>query len=130
MCSLKEAYAVLDTKRTRTARVDTIQAGGRGLTMGVAVPIKIGELTKPKFRDVCNGCGLCCALELCDVAVQAFPGALAPCPALEWEDGRAWCGMARHPSRHLSLNYAGADPIVAPLYLEAIGADQGCGMED
>lgn len=88
------------------------------------------ELAKPRFRDPCNGCGLCCRLELCQVAEQVFPGASAPCPALEWEGGRAWCGMVQHPSRHMSLNYAGADEIVRPLFMKGIAVDQGCGMED
>lgn len=87
-------------------------------------------LEKPKFREPCNGCGLCCSLELCELGEMAFPGAQAPCPALEWEDGRAWCGMVRHSSKHLKLNYTGADEIVSPLYAQGIGAGQGCGMED
>ena len=85
---------------------------------------------KPRYREACNGCGLCCALELCDLAEDAFPGAPAPCPALEWEDGRAWCGMVRHPSRHLKLNFAGADPMVKDLFAQGIAMGQGCGMED
>jgi hypothetical protein len=87
-------------------------------------------LEKPKFREPCNGCGVCCALQLCDMAERLFPGATAPCPALEWEDGRAWCGMVRHPSRHLKVNYTGADEAVRPLFIKAIAAGQGCGMED
>lgn len=85
---------------------------------------------KPKFRETCNGCGLCCAAQLCDLAEMAFPGASAPCPALEWEDGRAWCGMIRHPSRHLSLNYSGADPMMGQLFAQGIALNQGGGMED
>ena len=87
------------------------------------------SLTKPKFGDKCNGCGLCCAAELCDLAEDAFPGAAAPCPALEWEDGRAWCGMIRHPSRHLALNY-NADQAVSDLFAQGIAVGQGCGMPD
>jgi hypothetical protein len=87
------------------------------------------KLDKPKFGDACNGCGLSCALELCDVAEREFPGASAPCPALEWEDGRAWCGMIRHPSRHTSMQWA-ADDVLSPLYAQLIPIGQGCGMPD
>lgn len=87
-------------------------------------------LEKPKFGAECNGCGLCCVLELCELAEMAFPGAAAPCPALEWEDGRAWCGMVRHPSRHMKLNYTGVDGLVSELYAKGIAVGQGCGMED
>ena len=86
--------------------------------------------TKPKFREPCNGCGVCCALELCDVAALMFAGAAAPCPALEWEDGRAWCGMIRHPLRHLMANFAGDDATVGELFALAMPIGQGCGMED
>lgn len=84
---------------------------------------------KSPFRSPCNGCGLCCRVQLCELADQLFPGASAPCPALEWEDGRAWCGMLRHPSRHLSAAFNG-DKILIPLFEQAIGIGQGCGMED
>jgi hypothetical protein len=87
-------------------------------------------LAKPKFREPCNGCGLCCALQLCEIAEEQFVGASAPCPALEWEDGRAWCGLVRHPSRHLKINFVGADPTVSPLFAKVIAVGQGCGMPD
>lgn len=97
------------------------------------------ELTKPAYRDPCNGCGLCCKLELCVLAESIFPGAVAPCPALEWEDGRAWCGMVRHPSRHLGLNFnfpISADTVtiaensLRAYIAEGLGIGLGCGMED
>jgi hypothetical protein len=91
--------------------------------------LELPVLNKPKFREPCTGCGLCCALELCEIAEQHFVGAQAPCPALEWEDGRAWCGLVRHPSRHLLAKF-NADEILSPLFEKAIGAGQGCGMED
>ena len=91
--------------------------------------ITTGHPPKPKFRERCNGCGLCCAVSLCDMAEKTFVGAQAPCPALEWENGRAWCGMVRHPSKHLALKFNG-DEILAPLWEKAIGSEQGCGMED
>ena len=85
---------------------------------------------KPKFGDRCNGCGLCCAAELCEVAEMVFIGAAAPCPALEWEDGRAWCGMIRHPSRHMRLNYSADISLVTELFAKGIAEGQGCGMPD
>jgi hypothetical protein len=87
-------------------------------------------LEKPRFGDKCNGCGLCCASQLCDLAEQQFAGAVAPCPALEWEDGRTYCGLVRHPSRHLKINFAGADNSLAPLTEQLIAVGQGCGMPD
>lgn len=85
--------------------------------------------TKPKFGEPCNGCGLCCKTELCDVAEYFFAGASAPCPALEFEDGRTWCGLVRHPSRHLSMNFNG-DEVLIPMILKTLPIGQGCGMPD
>ncbi len=94
--------------------------------MSTSLPV----LNKPKFREPCNGCGQCCREELCDIAEQHFAGAQAPCPALEWEDGRAWCGLIRHPSRHLTLKF-NIDEYLSPMFLKVVpGVGQGCGMED
>jgi len=86
-------------------------------------------MDKPKFKDPCNGCGLCCRLELCEEAERYFPGAPLPCPALEFEDGRTWCGLIRNPSRHLMFNF-NADKVLTPLFSKVIPIGQGCGMPD
>jgi len=67
-----------------------------GLGDGRLMPTMLVVLPKPKFTEPCNGCGFCCATELCELADHVFPGAVAPCPALEIEDGRTWCGMIGH----------------------------------
>lgn len=48
--------------------------------------------TKPRFRDPCNGRGVCCALEVCRVGLAAGFSE-GPCPALIFEAGRFWCGL-------------------------------------
>ena len=56
---------------------------------------------KPNFGEACNGCGVCCIAVPCSLArdfVGAFEG---PCPALEHEDGRYWCGLVRNPHKHM-----------------------------
>lgn len=87
-------------------------------------------LPKPKRGEKCNGCGLCCATQLCRIAEEQFPGAVAPCPALEFEDGRTYCGMVRHPSRHMKINFTGADETIAPMISMALGIGRGCDAED
>lgn len=86
-------------------------------------------LNKPTFGDPCNGCGYCCAMELCDVAEEYFPGASVPCPALEYHDGVFRCGLVVRPSHHLGMRFNG-DKILSPLFLRAIAAGQGCGCPD
>ena len=48
---------------------------------------------KPKQGSPCNGCGYCCAAEVCSVG-QAIYGRdqLAPCPAMRFREDRFWCG--------------------------------------
>jgi hypothetical protein len=77
---------------------------------------------KPKFGSACNGCGVCCALELCGIAELAFPGAKAPCPALKLvSDGsRTYCQLIATEQTH------NLDPIIQ----EILGVGVGCTMED
>lgn len=92
-------------------------------------------MNKPKIGEPCNGCGLCCAASLCNIAEKAFHGAQAPCPALEWSEGRTWCGMIKNPVRYINPNFAAEDrqeanAMLIPLMRQAIPIGQGCGMED
>lgn len=86
-------------------------------------------LNKPSFGAPCNNCGICCAMELCDVAEEYFPGATAPCPALEYHEGRFLCGLVVRPSHHLGMAFNG-DRVLSPLMAKAIGSGQGCGCPD
>ena len=77
---------------------------------------------KPRYGMACNGCGLCCATELCRVADIIFPGAQAPCPALKLTpDGtRTYCEIVAFEK------FAGMEPLTAT----ALGIGKGCSMED
>lgn len=77
---------------------------------------------KPRFGSPCNGCGICCARELCVLGELAFPGASAPCPALKLRgDGRStYCELV-------------AIEIVAglpPMLQTALAIGKGCSMTD
>ena len=75
---------------------------------------------KPRYLSPCNGCGLCCAVEICPVGKIAFPHASAPCPGLYWDGARTWCKLA------VVECAAGMEPIIA----EALGIGVGCTMDD
>jgi hypothetical protein len=77
---------------------------------------------KPKHGAACNGCGLCCALELCEVAKIMHPGASAPCPSLKLTpDGtRTYCEVVAFEE------FAGVERLTA----KALGIGLGCSMED
>jgi len=66
----------------------------------------------PGHGRPCNGCGVCCVEELCPYALLVLLGPVlgqrfidrderveGPCEILEWDEGRAWCGLVRHPER-------------------------------
>jgi uncharacterized cysteine cluster protein YcgN (CxxCxxCC family) len=78
--------------------------------------------SKPKYGSPCNGCGICCAKELCVVGELAFPGASAPCPALKiTSDGsRTYCELIAAETV-FNLN---------PLLKQALGIGTGCSMKD
>lgn len=84
-----------------------------------------GPPKKPPEGQACNGCGLCCALQPCPIAVELLQAVERPCPALEFGDGRFWCGLARTPSRYLDTPRAGDRPIGAMVRLE-LGIGEGC----
>jgi hypothetical protein len=77
---------------------------------------------KPKRGSPCNGCGLCCAIELCLAGEIAFPGAIAPCPALKLTgDGRrTYCQL-------VAFEIAAELP---PVIQEGLGIGLGCSMPD
>lgn len=77
----------------------------------------IGEApAKPAFGEPCNGCGVCCALELCKYARCVHgDGVPAPCPSLIFHSGRYWCGL-----RDL------ATPEFLPAFDFGLGIGVGC----
>ena len=82
---------------------------------------------KPKCGDACNGCGVCCIAEPCASAVEFIGATEGPCPALEFEDGRYWCGMVRHPAKYLGEpEKPWADKILGGIYAEMIAVGHGC----
>lgn len=78
------------------------------------------KIQKPKFTEPCNGCGLCCQLELCHLALIVFPAAEAPCPGLVEHEGRHRCALV------LAERTSGAEPLLQ----RALGIDTGCSMTD
>ncbi len=55
-----------------------------------------------------------------------------PCPALEVEDGRTYCGILRNPATHLGVD-PGHAPELAKLSVHTaylLGIGQGCDSDD
>jgi hypothetical protein len=84
---------------------------------------------KPREGAPCNGCGLCCALQLCGLAVEFLDAETAPCPAMEFAGGRFWCGLAKHPGRYFGTP-ASADKLLGPMVERALSIGEGCDAGD
>lgn len=87
---------------------------------------------KPAIGEPCNGCGLCCRLEVCSVGSfalglvpeygQRAPG---PCPALT-QDGEGWtCGVMKRPTDWLPGHSRGPT-VIRQAWAVLIGAGIGC----
>ena len=76
---------------------------------------------KPRFGQPCNGCGLCCAAEVCKIGLSVLgEDAKAPCELMLFDEGRFWCKLV------LVENLAGMEPVIA----EALAAGKGCDSSD
>jgi hypothetical protein len=68
-------------------------------------------------------------LELCALAVELIDDAAAPCPAMEYADGRFWCGLVRHPHRYLGTP-AASNRFIGPMVHDALCIGEGCDATD
>lgn len=84
-------------------------------------------LIKPLEGQPCNGCGYCCHMSACDLALEYLGAAQeGPCPALEFEDDRFWCGLVRNAGQYMGLANEWADPALGSLIGQALGIEKGC----
>jgi len=92
------------------------------------------ELTlhKPRKGDACNGCGMCCSVQPCALAAEFLHCTTGPCVALEYEDGRTFCGFVRRPVHYLMAKDA-PPSITGTLQAHLagiLGLGHGCDSDD
>ena len=75
---------------------------------------------KPAYGTPCNGCGLCCAVEVCAIGKIAFGEVPAPCPGMLFDEGRFHCKLV------LVERLSGMAPRIAT----ALGIGKGCDADD
>jgi hypothetical protein len=61
----------------------------------VSTTLPLYAPAKPEEFAPCNGCGVCCASEVCKVGIAVHGDVLAPCPSLVHHDGRFWCDVVQ-----------------------------------
>lgn len=98
--------------------------------MSLSLPV-IREIAPPKPArgSACNGCGVCCAAEVCAIGMAVMPDAQTPCPAMEFEHGRFWCGLVRNLPKYAPMsNDVGR--IVSETFSRMLGINMGCDSDD
>jgi hypothetical protein len=88
------------------------------------VEIETAIDAKPKWAEPCNGCGLCCLMQQCDLSIDLF-GRQARCPALEQAGGRYACGLVTRPDHHLGVPIVAA-PHFSHLFGDMLAVGEGC----
>lgn len=89
------------------------------MTEAIAIP-PFPLPTKPTKGSACNGCGFCCHMEVCGIGKHFFPAAVAPCPAMVFEDGKVRCGIVMAERETLNTDN----------FAEMLGIGKGCCSDD
>lgn len=90
-------------------------------------------LEKPKIGHACNGCGLCCRIQICrnGAFVQGLVRKLGdtvpgPCPALVANaNGTFACGIVLDPKKYIRKSKYRPE-VLAREFSKLIGAGTGC----
>lgn len=91
-----------------------------------------GLPAKPPKGAACNGCGVCCLAEPCQLAQAFLHVETGPCPALEYADGRTYCGIVRRPAHYLfgqEMPQSETGRLSVAL-AEMLGLGHGCDADD
>lgn len=80
--------------------------------------------------DKCNNCGECCNALPCGIALELIEGCNppGPCPALEFKDGKYYCGLLIHSSQYIDLgeNVEWKNKWLRDLFSQILGIGMGC----
>lgn len=81
--------------------------------------IELPYLAKPLKGQPCNGCGFCCAQEVCAIGKEVHGNIPGPCPSIVYKDGRTYCGVIRW-----------AGPQLGEALANLLGIGKGCCSDD
>ena len=85
-------------------------------------------LEKPPHGQPCNGCGQCCADQLCPLGASVFGEPVdRRCPALEPDGERFACGLMSNPMVYaMRLTLLHGKEVMSRTAAHLIGAGRGC----
>lgn len=96
----------------------------------VAVPRHLLD-RKARHGQPCTSCGLCCLVQLCDMATWAFErrrdDRAGPCPALEWVGQSSQCGLLANPTKY-ARGYAVGHEVAVKAAAVLVDPGSGCDM--
>ncbi len=81
---------------------------------------------KPKYGSPCNGCGWCCHEQVCSIGVRVFKTTTAPCPGIEYQDGKVRCGVVLAEEAMIKEGLLEGNQRVKTW----LGVDKGCDAID
>ena len=90
------------------------------------------KLPKPKIGEPCNGCGICCMIQICNTGAFLLKKTTylgektisGLCPALIERDGKYVCGFIVAPQRFIRSKYR--PEVISRTVALCIGAGSGC----
>jgi hypothetical protein len=85
----------------------------------------VALLPKPLYGDPCNGCGLCCIAQQCDISVALF-GEQEICPAIERAGHAIACGLVRSTADYVPDMTAWGGKTLTEAFALMLGAGAGC----
>jgi hypothetical protein len=93
-----------------------------------AILLQAAAPAKPAAGQPCNGCGVCCAAELCPMGRLLFLRARGPCPALTWEDARQryTCALVTAADERIHWLPRALRKPAGRFFARAIDAGAGC----
>lgn len=83
---------------------------------------------KPAIGAVCNGCGVCCAVEPCPIGMLISRKRQGRCAALQWDEvqTRYVCGVVAQPEAYLAVNWPWLNQLASRWAKRWIAAGSGC----
>lgn len=89
-------------------------------------------ILKPKLHEPCNGCGMCCTVEPCQLAREMLDCTVGPCIAMEFDSEKYICGLVKRPAWYMFKEdrpESETGPI-SVMFANALGIGRGCDADD
>lgn len=89
-------------------------------------------ISKPKLNEPCNGCGMCCTVEPCQLAQEMLNCTTGPCIAMESDGEKKVCGLVKRPAWYMFGEDQPESQTghLSVMFANALGVGRGCDADD